>query len=115
MSIVDTPSIMMLLLPPPVDERSPTRLVPVTPGASAASETKLRLAIGRLSTDLVATANDRSPLCVCTSGDSAWTVTLSGSAPSSMVSVPTPTRSPALIEIPLRLIGLKPSIVIWMV
>ena len=39
---------MTLLLPPPVDDRSPMRLVPVTPGASAASAVKLRLEIGRL-------------------------------------------------------------------
>ena len=63
-SIVDTPSIITLLLLPPVDARSPTRLVPLTPGASAASAVKLRLPIGRFSTDCVAIVNDRSPLCV---------------------------------------------------
>ncbi len=60
-SIVDTPSIMTLLLPPPVEERSPIRLVPVTPGASAAKAVKLRLAIGRFCTESVSTVNDRSP------------------------------------------------------
>src|SRR5215471_20726215 len=115
-SIVDTPSIMMLLLLPPVDDRSPTRegLVPVTPGASVASCTKLRLEIGRLSTALVVTANDRSPLCVWTSGDSACTVTASARPPTSTVSTPRPTRSPALTEMPLRLSVLKPSIETWM-
>ncbi len=62
-SIVDTPSIITLLLPPPVEETSPMRLVPVTPGASAASAVKLRLAIGRLWTESVATVKERSPLC----------------------------------------------------
>jgi hypothetical protein len=36
--------------------------MPFTPGASEASEVKLRLAIGRLSTDSVAIVKDRSPV-----------------------------------------------------
>ena len=46
-SIAETPSIMMKVVPPP-----PIRLMPLTPGASSASEVKLRLAIGRFSTDV---------------------------------------------------------------
>ena len=69
-SIVETPSIMTLLLPPPVDERSPIRLVPVTPGASAANAVKLRLAIGRLVTESVSIEKERSPELAWISGDS---------------------------------------------
>ena len=55
-----TPSIMMLVSPPP-----PMRVgspVGVTPGASEASAVKLRLAIGRFSTALVGMVKERSPL-----------------------------------------------------
>ena len=37
------------------------RLVPVTPGASAASDVKLRPAIGRFWTESVSIVNERSP------------------------------------------------------
>ena len=60
-STAETPSIMMLFPPPP-----PIRVVPVTPGASEASAVKLRLAMGRFSTESVVTVNERSPLCVLT-------------------------------------------------
>ena len=61
-SIVDTPSIMTLLSLPPEEERSAMRLVPLTPGESEASVVKLRLEIGRFSSDVVVIVNDRSPL-----------------------------------------------------
>ena len=57
-SIVETPSIMMLFCPPP-----PRRVVvPVTPGVSWVRLAKLRVESGRFSTDDVATVNERSPL-----------------------------------------------------
>ena len=56
-----TPSIMMLVSPPPpMRVGLPTVL---TPGASEASAMKLRLAIGRFSTVLVGMVKERSPLC----------------------------------------------------
>ena len=58
-SIVDTPSIMMLFWPPP-----PSRVVvPTTPGVRAVNAAKLRAEIGRFSTSAVVTLNERSPLC----------------------------------------------------
>ena len=61
-STVETPSISVLLDPPP-----PSRpgLLPLmsTPGASEVRLVKLRLLIGRFWTESVATVNDRSPVC----------------------------------------------------
>jgi len=62
-SIAETPSIWMLAYPPP-----PIRPTPAidpsdrTPGVSSARVRKLRLEIGRFSTDVVETVNERSPL-----------------------------------------------------
>ena len=61
-SIVDTPSIMKLLEPPPVDGESPARLPLTTPGVRLIRSAKLRVAIGRLVTSAVVTLNERSPL-----------------------------------------------------
>ena len=60
-SMIDTPSIMMFVSPPP-PVRVTAVVVPVTPGASSASAMKLRLAVGRFSTASVDTVNERSPL-----------------------------------------------------
>ena len=65
-SIVDTPSIMMLFCPPPPSRWTPPAIaVPVcamAPGTSVAKPAKLRFAIGRFSTDSVVTVKARSPL-----------------------------------------------------
>ena len=60
-SITETPSIMMLVSPPP-PVRTALATVPLTPGASRASAMKLRLAVGRFSTASVEIVNERSPL-----------------------------------------------------
>ena len=49
-SIVETPSIMKLLEPPPVEAESPARLPSTTPGARLMNSAKLRVAIGRFVT-----------------------------------------------------------------
>ena len=54
-SIVDTPSIMKLLEPPPVEGESPARLPLTTPGVRLMRSAKLRVAIGRLVTSAVVT------------------------------------------------------------
>jgi len=72
---------------------------------------RLRLEMGRLSTADVWTVNDRSPVCVCTSGDAALTSTVSDTTPTSIVSAPSCTRSPAPSTMPERLSVLKPVIV----
>ena len=65
-SMTPTPSIMMLVSPPPpMRVGSPVAPFVVTPGASEASAVKLRLAIGRFSTELVGIVNERSPLRAC--------------------------------------------------
>ena len=102
-STAETPSIMMLFPPPP-----PIRVVPVTPGASEASAVKLRLAMGRFSTESVVTVNERSPLCVLTRAASLETWIVSVSPPTSTVTTPTSARSPALTLTPVRLAVLKP-------
>ncbi len=58
-SIVETPSITMLL---DMQLCVPCAVVPVTPGASAASVVKPRFANGRFWTESVGTVNERSPL-----------------------------------------------------
>ena len=103
-SMVDTPSIMKLVSPPP-----PMRAVPLTPGANVASVAKLRLASGRLVTDSVAIVKERSPLCDCIKGDSPRTSTVCSSVPTSRVSDGTSIRSPGLTATPARLMVLKPS------
>ncbi len=109
-SIAEMPSIMMLFCPAP-----PSRVPPAdapfctTPGVKAVRFVKLPRAIGRFSIWVLVIANDRSPLCVCTSGDCAVTVTVSASAPGSSVTGCTPTRSPPLTATPVRRTDLKPS------
>jgi hypothetical protein len=61
-SIVDTPSIMKLFDPPPVESEFPILLPPLTPGVRSTRAAKLRLAMGRLLTASVATVNERSPV-----------------------------------------------------
>ncbi len=107
-SIVDTPSIMTLVLLPPEEARSAMRLVPLTPGESDASAVKLRFEIGTFCTDVGVIVNDRSALCVCRSCASALTVRVSATAPTSTVSGPRPTLSPALTAMPVRRSVLKP-------
>ncbi len=109
-SIVETPSIMMLGSPPP-----PMRcgvLLPscVTPGASSASAVKLRLAIGRLVTASVGMVNDRSPLFAWIIGVSPLTSTVSAMPPTSTVITPTSTRLPATTTMPDFLSVLNPLI-----
>ena len=94
---------MMKVVPPP-----PIRLMPLTPGASSASDVKLRLAIGRFSTDAVATVKERSPLCAWMTGASPVTFTVSLAPPTSSVSVPIATLSPTLTGTPVRFRVLNP-------
>ena len=101
----------MTLFAPPPPRRAGLLPVPETPGASDASCTKLRLEIGRLSTADVWIVNDRSPVCVCTIGESALTSTICDIPPTSIVSAPSCTRSPAPTTMPERLSVLKPVIV----
>ena len=68
-SIVEMPSIMMLLAPPPPSR--PGLAPEPTPGASEASPAKPRLAMGRFSTDSFATLKERSPLDAWMTGVSA--------------------------------------------
>ena len=92
-SIVETPSIMMLFWPPP-----PRRVVvPVTPGVNCVRLAKLRPEIGRFSTEEVVIANDRSPLDAWMSGASEVTLTVSAAPPGSSVSAGMARRSPPLI------------------
>ncbi len=107
-SMVETPSIIMLLLLPPVEARSPMRLVPLTPGARDAKAVKLRLLIGKFCTEDGVMVNERSALCVWSCAESAVTVMLSVTAPTSSVSTPRPLWSPALTAMPVRLSVLKP-------
>ena len=106
-SMVDTPSIMMLLNPPP-----PRRVVvPVTPGVSDVNDEKLRaVPIGRFCTSVVVTRNERSPLCDWMIGFSAVTVMVSAVPPTASVSSPRPTRSPPLTATPVRRRDLNPDI-----
>lgn len=110
-SIVDTPSIMMLGSPPPPRRCGVWLPSLVTPGARNATAVKLRLKIGRFSTDSVEIVNDRSPLVDWISGASLLTWTVSLNPPTSRVTVPTLARSPGLTAISERLKVLKPSIV----
>ena len=99
-SITPTPSIMMLVSPPPpIRVGSP---VGVTPGASDASAVKLRFAIGRFSTELVAIVKERSPLDAWMADASALTETVSEATPSSRVRSPTEARVPGFTETPDR-------------
>ena len=84
-SIVDTPSIMMLFCPPP-----PRRVVvPVTPGVSAVRVAKLRpVPIGRFSTSVVVMRNERSPLCDWMRGASPVTVIVSLAPPTEIARSP---------------------------
>ena len=75
---------------------------PLTPGTKATRLVKFPRTTGRLSTCFGWTANERSPLCVCTSATSAVTVTVSAVPPTSSVIGGTPTRSPPLTTIPVR-------------
>jgi hypothetical protein len=97
-SIVEMPSIMMLVAPPP-----PSRLVPLTPGASDASAEKPRLAIGRFCTDSVVTVKDRSPVLAWITDDSPLTSMTSLMPPTSMVKSPSAARDPGLTVTPDRL------------
>ena len=107
-SIVDTPSIMMLFCPPP-----PSRVVvPTTPGVRAVNAAKLRAEIGRFSTSAVVTLNERSPLCDWISGASDLTVTVSDVPPTESVSAPTLMRSPPLTATPGRTTDENPGIAI---
>ena len=112
-SIVDTPSIMMLFCPPPPSRKTPPAMaVPVwamAPGTSVANPAKLRLAIGRFSTDSVVTVKARSPLAAWIIGASALTFTVSPSPPTDSVIVCTTTRSPGLTSTPVRRKVLNPS------
>ena len=107
-SIVETPSIIMLLLLPPVDARSPIRLVPLTPGEREARAVKLRFAMGRFCTAEGVIEKDRSALWVWSWADSALTVMLSVRAPTSSVNTPRLLWSPALTATPGRFMVLKP-------
>jgi hypothetical protein len=109
-SMAEMPSIMMLFWPAP-PRRVPPADAPVctTPGVNAVSVVKLLRAKGSVSICLLVTAYDRSPLCVCTSGDWPTTVTVSAMAPGSSVMTPMPMRSPPLTATPLRLTVLKAS------
>src|SRR5581483_7051919 len=69
-------------------------------GVNATAAAKFPWLMGRLSICLVSTANDLSPLCVCTNATSAVTLTVSTVAPTSSVSVGTPTRSPPVTTTP---------------
>ena len=91
------------------------RLVPVTPGASAASWVKARPAIGRLVTESVEIVKDRSAELDCTIGASALTSTTSVVRPTSITSDPTERRSPGLTCSPARLSVLNEGIEISMV
>ena len=76
---------------------------------------KLRLAIGRFSTDSVVTVNERSPLCDWMSGASAWTVTVSDSAADFEGQRPDADPIAGADRDAVRLSVLKPSIVTLMV
>ena len=91
------------------------RLVPVTPGASAASDVKARPTIGRLVTESVAIVKERSAEVDCTSDTSALTSTTSVAPPTSSTSGPAETRSPGLTCTPDRLSVLNDGIATSMV
>ena len=109
-SITETPSIMMLVSPPP-PVRTALATVPLTPGASRASAMKLRLAVGRFSTASVETVNERSPLVAWMMGVSPFTSMTSVVPPTSIVRVPRPVRLPGLTESPDRFSVLNAGIV----
>ena len=110
MSTVETPSISVLLEPPP-----PSRpgLLPLTstPGASEVRLVKLRLLIGRFC-DRVGRDGERALAALrLNQRASAATVTVSARPPTSMTIGGTATRSPGLIGTPDRSSVLNPSIV----
>ncbi len=109
-SIAEMPSIMMLFWPaPPIRVPPADAPVSTTPGANAVTLVKLFRANGSVSICLDDTANDRSPLCVWTSGDWPTTVTVSARAPGSRMSGGIPTRSPPLTVMPPRFTVLNAS------
>ena len=81
----------------------------MAPGTSVANPAKLRLAIGRFSTDSVVTVNARSPLAAWIIAASALTFTVSPRPPTVSVIVGTTTRSPGLTRRPARRRVLNPS------
>ena len=105
-SMIAMPSTMYVLF---WDPTLPRRVVPTTPGVSAASEAQLRVMIGTFCTASLLTVNERSPLLACTSGASVDTVTVSAMPPTSSISVPAAFRSPGLTAMFCRSSVLNPS------
>ena len=114
-SIVPTPSIMKLFEPPPVESELPARFPSSTPGTRLMNSVKFRVAIGRLVTASVSTANDRSPVADWISGVSPRTSTTSVVPPTSSVSAPSVARDPGLSVSPDRFSVLNAGMLISIV